>query len=413
MNKAQLYIAKSYLFSKKKQTFFSVLGVTFGVSMFIVMINFMTGVNKFLEDTAFQGTPDILITPKLEKNTTYQKIYNNANYVIYDYSSSPYNPVNKEKLSKYLSSVPDIFGFSLQLNTQVIYSSGNSIQVAGSLSGVNINSENKIYSLYKRMVGGSIENFNTAENGIIIGQHLAKKAKLKIGDLVYVTTISGEKTKLKITGIFSFGISLIDNAKAYVKLETLQRMLHVNNNTISEIHIKLKDSYNYEKIEHNLNNNFSVQTQNWKQINNAILTGVTIRNTLTWVISFALLLVAGFGIYNIMNISVIQKRRDISILKTIGFYKKEISNIFLLQAIFIGLVGAFLGVVLGFIICVILSNVPLEKNDFIDIQSYPMNFNPVFYILGALFGIITTIIAGYLPAKEAASVDPLVILRNL
>jgi lipoprotein-releasing system permease protein len=125
-----------------------------------------------------------------------------------------------------------------------------------------------------------------------------------------------------------------------------------------------------------------------------------------------LLVVAGFGIYNIMNMNVINKLKDIAILKATGFGGKDVVAVFLLQAIIIGLAGGFLGLGIGFGISYLLSITPFETGDMISLKTFPVIFRVEYYIMGLAFGLITTILAGYFPSKKAAKIDPVAILRG-
>ena len=218
--------------------------------------------------------------------------------------------------------------------------------------------------------------------------------------------------QLEVSGIFSFGITTIDNVRTYISAETLQHLLG-QKNRITNIHIKLEDRDDVS-IKDDLVQKFEgITTEDWKDSNKTIVIGNKVRDILTWSVSFALLLVAGFGIYNILNITVIQKRKDIAVLKTVGYSSNDIVFIFLVQSIIIGVLGAFLGTLLGYGISYLISTTPLDTSDFIIVETYPINFKFFYYILGFLFGVLTTIFAGYFPSRKASKVDPVTIIRGI
>ena len=133
---------------------------------------------------------------------------------------------------------------------------------------------------------------------------------------------------------------------------------------------------------------------------------------MTFVVSLTLLVVAGFGIYNIMNMTVINKIKDIAILKATGFDAHDIIAVFLLQATFIGFSGGLLGLGIGFVLSYLLSISPFDAGDFLSIKTFPVIFDSKFYVMGLLFGVITTVLAGFFPSRKAAQVDPVAILRG-
>ncbi|HUR11084.1 MAG TPA: FtsX-like permease family protein, partial [Flavitalea sp.] len=155
-----------------------------------------------------------------------------------------------------------------------------------------------------------------------------------------------------------------------------------------------------------------VFAEDWQHANASLLAGDKIRNTMTAVVSFTLLLVAGFGIYNIMNMNIINKMKDIAILKATGFQSNDIIGIFLYQSVIIGILGGLLGVLVGYGGCSLLSITPFPEAEFFRLKTLPVNFNSLFYILGLLFGVITTLFAGYFPARRASKIDPVRIIRG-
>jgi lipoprotein-releasing system permease protein len=125
-----------------------------------------------------------------------------------------------------------------------------------------------------------------------------------------------------------------------------------------------------------------------------------------------LLTVAGFGIYNIMNMVISSKMKDIAILKAQGFDGKDILTIFLSQSLVIGILGALAGLLLGFLLSYGLSRVPFPQTEFTFMKFFPVVFEMKYYFFGAGFGMLTTFVAGVLPARKAARVDPVAILRS-
>ena len=126
-------------------------------------------------------------------------------------------------------------------------------------------------------------------------------------------------------------------------------------------------------------------------------------------VSLTILLVAGFGIYNIMNMTINQKIREIAILKAMGFSGGDVTRIFLTEAIIIGVIGGIVGMLLGYSISRGVNRIPFNVSG---MSTLPMSYSPKNYILAFMFGLITTFIAGYLPAHKASKIDPVSILRG-
>ena len=161
-----------------------------------------------------------------------------------------------------------------------------------------------------------------------------------------------------------------------------------------------------------LSKNFDLTAIDIQTANAQFDTGTSIRNLITYAVSITLLIVAGFGIYNILNMLIYEKMNDIAILKATGFSGSDVKKVFISQAVIIGFLGGLLGLLIGFIGSVLIDNAPFETEALPTIKTYPINYNPLFYIVGITFAMISTFLAGYLPARKAEKIDPVEIIRG-
>jgi lipoprotein-releasing system permease protein len=207
-------------------------------------------------------------------------------------------------------------------------------------------------------------------------------------------------------------MAAFDDSKSYASIATVQKILIRDPSYITDLHIKLADINEARSFANIIREELRVYAEDWETANSSLLAGDKIRNTMTTVISFTLLLVAGFGIYNIMNMNIINKMKDIAILKATGFQGNDIVGIFLLQSVIIGILGGLLGILLGYGGCYLLSITPFPEAKFMRLKTLPVNFDAMFYILGLCFGFVTTLFAGYFPARKASKIDPVKIIRG-
>ncbi|MGA0558387.1 ABC transporter permease [Larkinella sp. VNQ87] len=410
-------IAKTHLMAKKRQTLVAMLGVTFGIAMFITMISFMQGVNQFLEDSALDASPHVRMYNEVntQRPALIEQLNRRDSAFTVVYHQKPKEQLSKLKngllIARRIERDPDVLGVSPQLSTQVFYNNGP-IQISGTIAGVDIDRENRLYNLKSRLKSGSLNALRSNPNGLIVGHVLARKLNVREGDKVSVTTPTGNTMILRVVGTFAFGIGTLDNTKSYANLSTVQEILQKDGSYITDIHIKMLDPLQALPFGQKLRSTYGYYTEDWATANSAILAGEKIRNVMTFVVSMTLLVVAGFGIYNIMNMNVINKIKDIAILKATGFEGRDIVMIFLLQAVFIGFLGGLMGLGIGFGISYLLSITPFNTGDFLSLKTFPVIFDPKYYIMGILFGLITTVLAGYFPSRKASKVDPVSILRG-
>lgn len=413
-----LEIAKTHLLAKKRQTFIAMLGVTFGIGMYILMISFMSGFNEFLEDTLLSSTPDIRIYNDIQTDfsrSILDDIHRNTKSlnIVHHPKPKDINPNIKtsQKIMEDLKRDERVVAVSPQFSTQVFYNSGP-VQINGSLSGVNILEESKLTGLNEKMKTGRVENLLTNDNGILMGHGLAKKLNVKTGDIVTLATPNGTSMRLRIVGTFQFGIGALDNVKSYVNLSKVQQLVGKDNQYVTDIGIKLKDYKEALPMAKELFNRYRYKADDWETANASAMVSILIRNVMTFVVSFTLLTVAGFGIYNIMSMTIQNKLKDIAILKAQGFASRDIRQIFIAESVTIGTLGAVMGLGLGFALSSLIYSLPFPQNEFISITRFPITFHWYHYGFGVFFGMVTTFFAGLMPAVKAGRIDPVVILRG-
>lgn len=413
--KVSFEIAKTHLLSKKKQTFIAMLGVTFGIAMFITMTGLMTGLNDLTEELAMTSTPDIQIYHEIEvdRASILDETQPNAiNLVHHQKPKDEQNNLrNAFQIINILKEDQSVIGASPQLASQVFYNFGP-VELNGSILGTDILEEDKLFDIQEKMIEGKIEDLELSRDGILMGTGLAKKLLAKVGDRVTISTPQGFTMKLKIVGLFQMGIGQIDNVRSYANLSTVQKILEKNSRYITNINIRLKEFNQAKTLAPIYQKMFGYKSEDWETANSTTLVGVTIRNIMTWSVSITLLAVAGFGIYNILNMTIYSKMKDIAILKATGFAGKDVMQIFMIQAVVIGFIGSLMGLIMGYGFSSLIAQAPFDGGDVISITHLPVNFSPTFYIIGITFGIITTALAGYFPARKAAKLDPIEIIRG-
>ena len=415
--KVLLSIAKTHLLSRLKQTSTAALGVTFGIGAYITLVCFMTGLNKMLDDLILNQTPHIHIYNEIEPSKKqpvdlYDELKNTFNVV---HSIKPKLTQSKIHnalpIMDYLNEKDNVRGAIPQLRAQIFYVAGN-IELGGNLTGIIPLEEARLFNFQNYIVKGSVKELHNNKNGILIGSGIADNMSLDVGDRVQISTITGEVFPLKIVGIYQSGLADIDAIQSFANLNTVQRIEGESENYITDINVKLHDIKEAVPLSEKIQKQFNLKAIDVKTANAQFETGTTIRNLITYAVSVTLLIVAGFGIYNILNMLIYEKMNDIAILKATGFSGKDVQMIFMSQAIIIGVVGGILGLIIGFGLSHVINNIPFETEALPTIKTFPVNFNPWFYLIGISFAMIATFFAGYLPAKRAKKIDPVKIIRG-
>lgn len=412
-----LSIAKTHLFSRKKQTITASLGVMFGIAAYVIMMSFMTGLNGLLDGLILNRTPHVHVYNEITINES-QPINRINDYKDKAVMISNIRPGaeqarihNALALIKFLNGTPEVKAATPLVKAQGFYTAG-STRLSAMIMGVDPAQEAANYNLGDYIVGGSVDGLTTNENGILLGKGVADVLSLGIGDLVQVSTITGENFPLKVVGFYQSGLADIDKVQSYVNIKTAQRIMGESANYITDINIKLYNIEAAPEMAKDLEKKYDLTAVDIQKANAQFETGSEIRNMISYAVSITLLIVAGFGIYNILNMFIYEKINDIAILKATGFSNRDVQRIFLSEAVIIGLIGGVLGIMVGYLGCYSISRTPFETEALPTITKMPVNFDPMFYVIGVVFALVSTFFAGYLPAKRAQRLDPVEIIRG-
>lgn len=412
-----LSIARTHLVSRLKQTIVAALGVTFGIGAYITLVSFMTGLNTMLDGITLNQTPHVRIYNEIEPSERQPISYDEAlmrslNVV---QSIKPKQNLlrihNALPLMAQLEKNPEILSVLPQVKTQVFYKSG-AIEIGGVITGIDPIKESQFSNFDDYIIEGSSQNLNNSSNGILLGYGIAQKMALRVGDRIQIVTPSNELFSLKIIGLYQTGIADVDDTISYAKISKVQQILMQPQNYITDLNIKLKDVDEALRIAQEIASQYGVNAIDFKTANAQFETGTSIRNLITYAVSITLLIVAGFGIYNILNMLIYEKMNDIAILKATGFSGQDVQYIFMSQALIIGVIGGILGLLLGLGLSLLIDQTPFETAALPTLTTYPINHDPMFYIIGIVFALFSTFLAGVLPSRKARKIDPVTIIRG-
>lgn len=413
-----LKIVRAHLTGRKRQTIVAMLGVMFGITVFIFQAGLITGLQNFFIEKTIEATPHVQISNEalVPAVSIAERAYGKQGltWVVVRGErgrSDPENIKNGLHIASWLESNPEVFGVSPSLTSQAIFKRGG-VDVSAIVHGVDIRRENRLFKLDKDMVEGAVVRLETVNNGLILGGGLAEKLGAALNDNLTLVSPSGVTLMMKVVGILNTGLRDLDNQRAYASLRNAQKLLNVQSNYITDISIKLDDINRSPDLARAFEKKFGYRAEDWKERNAATFSVFKIQNIVTYLVIISIMVVSGFGIFNIITMMIYEKMNDIAILKAIGYTNRDIRRIFLYEALLIGFVGGLLGVVLGLGLSLIAGSIPFKIEGFVTTERLSINYNPLFYAISFVFGLVTTAIAGLLPARKAARVDPLHIIRS-
>lgn len=410
-------IAKSLLLARWRQSLVAAVGVTFSITMFIALLGFMNGLNDLLDGLVLNRTPHVRLFNEIKPNPN-QPVnlsgdFNSGHNFIRSVKSSGgrLEIYNSAAIMAAIKADSRVQGLAPKITAPVLYNAGT-IDITGVVSGIEVLAEIELFHFKDYVREGNPLDLRNVSNSIILGKGVAEKLLAEIGDVVQVTTSKGDRLPLKVVGIFQSGIADFDKVQSFASVSTTQKLLGVSNSYITDIQVKLHDLEIAPVVAREYAQLFQADAEDIQTANSQFETGSFVRTLISYAVGIVLLIVAGFGIYNILNMMIYEKMDTIAILKATGFSGSDVQKIFLGIALTIGLLGGSMGLLFGFSLSLLIDQIPFNTAALPTITTYPVNYNPKFYLIGIAFSLITTYMAGFFPARKASKIDPVIIIRG-
>jgi len=412
-----LDVSFGFLMARFRQSLVAAVGVTFGVAMFIALVSFMSGLNNLLDGLILNRTPHIRFYNDIKPSEN-QPVNLSSNFRNHENFISSIRPkdqgkeiYNSKAIIQSLKADPRVIDVAPKAMTQVFFNTGI-IEISGVVNGVEMLAEEKLFKFSDYVIEGDIEGLVNSSNSIFLGKGLADKLLVGVGEVIQITSPNGQISSLKVAGIFQFGLAEIDNATSYSSLATVQKLLGKPASYITDIQIKLTDIISAPSVAKELSKVFGVDAIDIQTANSQFETGSKVRTIISYAVGITLLIVAGFGIYNILNMLIYEKMDSIAILKATGFSGNDVQWIFIFLSIIIGVSGGLAGLAFGFGLTAIIDNIPFETASLPTIKTYPIDYKIIYYVIGIVFALVTTFFAGWFPSRKASKIDPVTIIRG-
>jgi lipoprotein-releasing system permease protein len=409
MKNTNLDIAVTHIVTRRKQTIIAALGVTIGVAIYLFMNSLSAGFTKYSINEIFKNNAHVKIykTDEISKPLQVNSVTDTTVIINPQIVSNNKKIIDPIKLLNLIKQQPYVVNAIAQINMDAFYNKGTA-QVRGSSAGVNMNEYAAMFNTEKYMVAGSTSKLQGNLSGIIIGSGIAEKLNLNINDNVTLTSSFNITKVLKVVGIFKTGSSFADDSKSYINIATAQQLIKEGPSFVSNLFVNIPNGSEVEKHTASIQQLTTYKVEDWKTTNADVLAGDKTRSTMMSAISLSILLVASFGIYNILSATISQKINDIAILKATGFTGKDVIKIFVAEALIMGFIGTIFGLGFGAILIFSLSKVYMGG----PVGYFPITFQLNLFVDSFFLGIFITFLAGYFPARKAANVDPVSIFRK-
>ena len=406
-----LEIALTHIRDRSRQTVVSIAGVTLGVGFAIAMAALMQGSQDEFVGTLIDAMPHVQITD--ERRTAPIQPSQRAFDAVHLHGLRPEDDVRgilnpTAAVARLSAWVPGSLSAGLTLQGLARYGGAErSVQVMG----VEPRQAMSVSSIDDDMVEGRFEELDTAGFAAVIGDRLARRLSIEINDSLRLTTATGVARQFKVVGLFHTGIIASDEGLVYVRLKSAQ-VLAARQNAINDIRIRIDDPNTAPVVAARAQEMLGYKSVSWQEANEDLLEAFVIRNVIMYTVVAAILVVAGFGIFNIVATITHEKSRDIAILKSLGFRESDIRRIFLAEGAFMGITGSVFGSALGYALSWVMSGIEFNLEQQTEVTHLPITLNWVHYLIASAIAIGTSAVAGYLPARKASQGNPVDIIRG-
>lgn len=401
-----LFVSLRMLLQRKRQTLISILGVSMGVSALIVMSSLMLGFQNYFIQQVIDLEPHIKIKPREEEQKSEDSTLTLGK-----------KPVEKDRILgwqeivQYVEKNPEVLGTAPRLISRGILKYGVKEKPV-TLMGIDTQREPRASIIEKFLQNKRLQGLETNRTGVILGVLVAKSLGIdELGKKLLLVAPNGQTLLVTVEDFFESGITNIDDARVYMNIKTLQSLLQ-KQGEVNEIVLKISDVNRAERLARQFQEAVPYEVESWQKAYRNFLSIFKIQNTITYMIVFAILTVSAFGIFNIIMMTVLEKKRDIAILMAMGFMRRDILLIFLVEGLVIGLLGALIGSVLGYALQEYLESVKLDVEGLIRSRGFVLDRSPSFYLYALFFSLFFSILASLYPSYRASRLNPVDIFRS-
>ena len=392
-----LRVALRFLIEGRNQSLFIVIGIAVGVSVIIFIGAIITSLQSNLIEQTLGNSAHITIS---ESSDIFRDIRQTSRFGVIE--SQQAKTVDFQDWRFVLSNLEN----NAQFTAISPVLDGNGFLVKGGedtsvlLRGVELDRANRIYQISERIIKG---NDLLEGNQILIGKELAEDFKLNVGDVALIALANNIRERFSIQGIFDFENQAINSNWIFIDLKRAQKLLG-KETFISKIELQIKDVFAADLISRELS--FQVGglvVENWKEQNAQLLNALSSQSLSNYIIQIFVLLAVTLGISSVLGISVVQRSRELGILKALGIKNNSARMIFIFQGAILGFLGALSGTVLGVLLINAFTN-------FVSIFSIEVKLSQIIFII--IITTIACIVSAVIPANSSAKLNPIEVIRN-
>jgi lipoprotein-releasing system permease protein len=370
-----------------RQTLLSMLGVLLGVVALTTILSVANGFERGLIDNILETAGHLQV-----------------------FSAQEHEISHPEEISKIVARVPGVEAVAPAIMVQGMIENEKDQTFSGcNIKAIDPAREARINSVGSHMAEGKFGFSGTQE--IIVGKELARQLRVTVGKKVNMTVPDGSKHPLTVVGVFRTGISEYDYQMVLIPLALGQKAFGFAD-SVSHLFVRCTDPAGARAVALQIRKDTAYDAQSWLDTNRVLLEAISLERHVMFIVIFLTLIVAAFGISNVLTMMVLEKYRDIGIMRALGMRGGQITRIFLVQGLVIGVTGTLLGCLGGYGLGRLLQVVPLRlPTEIYYVDRVPVLFNPRDFAAIAALACLVSMVASYFPARKAMRIQPVEAIR--
>ena len=409
------FIAMRQLWDRKLLNGIAVLGVVLGVVTLIVINGIMQGFQQKFLGSILKVSPHVTVFDKQLRPAAPLLARFSPEHVVtrvaHESPSDRQLRINRpDEILRAIEAMPGVLGASGSLVGSAIVSFGSK-EYPVDLRGIDPVRQEKVTPIGQYVVAGSYRALGGTPDGVLLGSGVASRIGAKLDDVIICSGPRAARLTLKVVGIYEAGVPPLDNSRIYVTLHNAQTLLN-KPDIVGRLEVRVADTDAAVELADRLEHTFGYDAESWQETNSNFLALFAQQNTIIGFVVAAILAVGGFGILAIQIMIVLQKTRDIAILRSYGFKRADVLVTFLVQGAIIALVGGLIGAVGGHYLIVLLGGLKTHQEGLVKSETFLVYEDPKFYFYGIGFALVVGITASLIPAIRGSRVEPVDVLRG-
>ena len=405
-----LYIALRFLTHRKRALLLSLSGVVFGVAIFICTQAQTQGLSRYFIESNIGSNGALVVRSRFRPR--YEPLMVAAKNSKASAGRRLYfeGITNPNEIMRVSRQFPDVISCSPVLRGTVSARAGFE-NATVDLYGIDPALHARTTDILRQLIDGRFDDFRNNTSSIIIGSRLAELLQTSVGDTVQLLAPNGEYWRFSVAAIARAGIGSIDSTRIYSHAKVAQALLQQPSGATMIIY-KLRDRNRAPMLASRFETLFQHNALSWQEREESTLQlFLTLRMSVAITVSLIILL-AGFGIFNVLTMSVLAKIKEIAILRSMGYRRRDISAIFLWQGALIAAAGSVLGCLLGALMTWGVSHIPIRLRGLLYTNYFLVTWDWRHYAFATLLALLAVFIASYVPARRAAELAPVVTIRG-